>query len=164
MAGRGAVATTVSEQLAEIRRVATRVAEGLGVEVVDLTLKGPRGRQLLRVDIDRAGPRGVDVDDCQRVSQELSAALDAADIIPTAYVLEVSSPGVDRPLTSPEDFRRSTGRPIELKTKGPDREIHEVEGRLVEYREGHVVLEQKDGTRLQVEMAQIVAAHQALGF
>src|SRR5262245_46692368 len=74
---------------------------------------------VLRIQIDRPGPaataeESVSVDDCAKVSRDLSAILDVNDVVPTQYTLEVSSPGLDRPLTRPEDFERFTGRRAKL--------------------------------------------------
>src|SRR5438552_18121137 len=79
-------------------------AQALGFELVDVELMGGRQNQLLRVYID--SPRGVTVDDCAQVSRQLSAILDVEDPFPGSYRLEVSSPGLDRPLVRPEDFER----------------------------------------------------------
>lgn len=84
------------------------VVTGLGYELVGVEFGGGRGNGILRVYID--APRGVDVDDCAAVSERLSAALDVDDPIPDAYTLEVSSPGVNRPLFAPADFRRFAGQ------------------------------------------------------
>lgn len=96
----------------ELRPLVARVVESMGLELVELVLKGSRNHRLLRVDIDRAGVPGVNVEDCRQVSRELSAALDDADPISSKYVLEVSSPGIDRPIRTPDDIRRNTGRRI----------------------------------------------------
>ncbi|MRR08923.1 ribosome maturation factor RimP [bacterium] len=90
-----------------VRALARPVAAELGLELFDVEYQ-PRGG-LLRVVIDR--PAGeVGIGDCQAASERLSAALDEADPIPHAYRLEVSSPGLDRPLRGPDDYRRFRGR------------------------------------------------------
>lgn len=83
-----------------------------GVELVELVHHAGR-HQTVRVLVDKAG--GVTVDDCAAVSRRLSADLDAADLIPGRYTLEVSSPGLDRPLHTPADFRRKVGKRITLR-------------------------------------------------
>jgi ribosome maturation factor RimP len=87
--------------------------ERLGYELVDLEYLPPQ--ELLRVYIDCA--QGINVDDCERVSRELSALLDAADPIPSAYTLEVSSPGLDRVLRTPAHFERFVGERIWVELK-----------------------------------------------
>jgi ribosome maturation factor RimP len=79
---------------------------------------------VLRVQIDRPGPaataeESVSVEDCARVSRDLSAVLDVEDVVPTAYTLEVSSPGLDRPLRRADDYRRFAGRRAKLVTREP---------------------------------------------
>ncbi len=83
------------------------VVTGLGYELVGAEYGGGRGNGILRLYIDAAD--GVDVDDCAAVSERVSAALDVDDPIPEAYTLEVSSPGVNRPLFAAADFQRFAG-------------------------------------------------------
>jgi ribosome maturation factor RimP len=99
----------------QVRRAAARVAGAYGLEIFDVQFRREAGGMVLRVQIDRPGPaataeESVSIDDCTQVSRDLSALLDVEDIVPAAYVLEVSSPGLDRPLKRADDFRRFTGR------------------------------------------------------
>ena len=98
----------------------TRVEE-LGYELVDLEWAGSSGRPLIRIRIDRpdAGPGGVTVDDCARVSRALEPWLDELERLPERYVLEVSSPGVDRPLRRARDFERFAGKKVAVKGPTP---------------------------------------------
>src|SRR5579863_6687472 len=89
--------------------------EQLGYELIDLEYVPGRARSLLRVFIDKAG--GVGLDDCERVSHELSALMDVEDPIPSAYTLEVSSPGLDRVLRTPAHFARFVGDRIWMELK-----------------------------------------------
>src|SRR5437667_12200206 len=103
----------------EVRSVATRVAAGYGLEIFDVQFRREAPGMILRVQIDRPGPaasaeESVSVDDCARVSRDLSAVLDVEDVIPTAYTLEVSSPGLDRPLRRAADYGRFAGRRAKL--------------------------------------------------
>ncbi len=105
-------AETVVEK---VRAIAARVAGGYGLEIFDVQFRREAPGMVLRVQIDRPGPAAteedsVSVDDCASVSRDLSAILDVEDIVPTAYTLEVSSPGLDRPLRGLDDYRRFTGR------------------------------------------------------
>jgi ribosome maturation factor RimP len=84
----------------------------LGYELVDLEYAPGRAHAVLRVFIDR--PEGVGLDDCERVSHEFAALLDVEDPVPTAYTLEVSSPGLDRVLRTPAHFQRFVGQRIWL--------------------------------------------------
>jgi ribosome maturation factor RimP len=102
-----------------VRAVASRVAAGHGLEIFDVQFRREAPGMVLRVQIDRPGPAAtaedsVSVADCAHVSRELSAILDVEDIVPTAYTLEVSSPGLDRPLRRPDDYRRFAGRTAKI--------------------------------------------------
>lgn len=88
-----------------------------GFELVELEFVGRAGRGVLRLYVDRSG--GVSIDDCVAVSQLLNPVLDAAEFISDSYVLEVSSPGTDRPLRKPKDFERFAGEAIALKSALP---------------------------------------------
>jgi len=99
----------------QVRVVASRVAEGYGLEIFDVQFRREAPGMVLRVQIDRPGPAAraedsVSVEDCARVSRDMSAILDVEDMVPTAYTLEVSSPGLDRPLRRPDDYSRFAGR------------------------------------------------------
>lgn len=93
------------------------VLDKIGLELVDIEFKRDQVGQVLRVFIDRPG--GVDLDTCARASEAISGALDELDIIQAAYSLEVSSPGVERPLTKLKDFQRFIGSKVSVKTMKP---------------------------------------------
>src|SRR2546422_7394503 len=102
-----------------VRAMADRVAGSLGLEVFDVQFRREGRGMVLRVQIDRPGPaataeESVSVEDCARVSRDLSALLDVEDVVPVAYTLEVSSPGLDRPLRHADDYRRFSGRRAEV--------------------------------------------------
>jgi ribosome maturation factor RimP len=99
----------------KIRGLAVETAGELGVELVDVGLFKRGRRHLLRITIDREG--GITLDDCEAISRRLEALLDVEDPIPGPYVLEVTSPGLDRPLKSPRDFQRQKGRLLRIVTK-----------------------------------------------
>src|SRR5476649_173346 len=105
-------AETVVEK---VRAIAERVATGYGLEIFDVQFRREAPGMVLRVQLDRPGQSsavedGVTVNDCANVSRELSAIFDVEEVVPTAYTLEVSSPGLDRPLRGADDYRRFTGR------------------------------------------------------
>jgi len=105
-------AETVVEK---VRAIAGRVAAGYGLELFDVQFRREAPGMVLRVQIDRPGPASkeedsVSVADCANVSRDLSAIFDVEDVIPSAYTLEVSSPGLDRPLRGLADYARFTGR------------------------------------------------------
>jgi ribosome maturation factor RimP len=98
-----------------IRSLAASVAEDCGYELFDIGLLGVGKRTLLRVFIDKEG--GVTLDDCEIFSRRLEALLDVEDPIVGPYTLEVSSPGLDRPLKNLSDFKRNVGRMVRIITK-----------------------------------------------
>lgn len=130
----------------------------LGYELVELEYAPGRARSLVRVFIDKAG--GVTVDDCERVSHELSALLDVEDPVPAAYTLEVSSPGLDRVLRTPEHFRRFLGDRIRLELKAAREGRRRYTGRLQSLDEQGVELE-VDGAIVRVPFGQIGRARLA---
>ena len=102
--------------LDKIRNVIGRVVQGMDYELVDVEWTNQSG-WILRVYID--GPGGVTLDDCTRVSHQLSTTLDVEDLIEARYSLEVSSPGLDRPLRKESDFRRFVGQKAKIRTRHP---------------------------------------------
>lgn len=101
----------------QVRRLLEPVLARDGFEVVEVEWLRLAGRWTLRVFIDKAG--GVGVDDCQAVSRTVEPILDVEDLIEPAYDLEVSSPGLDRPLRKPQDFERFAGQRTVVKAYGP---------------------------------------------
>jgi ribosome maturation factor RimP len=99
-----------------------RIVEGLGYELVELQVAGHRARPILRLSIDRPdsvpGTPAVTVDDCTAVSRALEPMLDARDDLSERYVLEVGSPGIERPLTRPRDWTRFAGQQVSVRGKG----------------------------------------------
>ncbi len=134
--------------LTQIEALLLPILDDLGLELVDLTLQQD-GRQLaLRIFIDKLS--GVNLDDCATVSREIGAILEVEDTIKSSYRLEVSSPGLDRPLKKPADFERFAGQKIKLKTLhllDPDLRGHcrkTFVGILLGLEEGQVRIEQSD--------------------
>ncbi|MGD2215401.1 MAG: ribosome maturation factor RimP [Gemmatimonadales bacterium] len=106
----------------ELEQTVEAALEKLGFELVELETAGRSGRPILRLRIDRPGSQpgqGVSVDDCARVSRQLEELLDAREGLPSGYILEVSSPGVERPLRKRRDFERAVGREIALRGYEP---------------------------------------------
>jgi ribosome maturation factor RimP len=103
-----------TELLSKIEALVLPILNGYGLELADLELKSEGRRQVLRIFIDKPG--GVTLDDCAEVSREVSALFEVEDPIGTAYTLEVSSPGLDRPLKKPRDFERQIGHLVRIKT------------------------------------------------
>ena len=145
--------------LEKVRRIAGPLAAQEGLELIDVELGGPGGRQTLRLFIDKAS--GVSLDDCTAISRAVSAALDVEDPIEGAYDLEVSSPGLDRPLKTAEHFQKFAGKRVRVKTFGP---LPECENRrsfvgiLQNYDNGTIVID-VDGKVFRVPHAQVSKAN-----
>lgn len=141
---------------AQLRRVLEPGVTGQGFELIEVELSGTSRHTLLRVYID--GPDGVTVDDCARVSNQLSAILDVEDLIGGRYTLEVSSPGLDRPLVRPADFTRFTGEMIKVRLGQPlSSGRKNFKGRLLAVGPEHVVLG-LDGETLELPFERIEKA------
>jgi ribosome maturation factor RimP len=146
------------EILEKVRQIAAPLAAQEGLELVDVEMGGMGGRQTLRLFIDKAG--GVSLDDCSSVSRAVSAALDVEDFIDGAYDLEVSSPGLDRPLRTPEHFEKFKGSKVRVKTFGPIPECENRKtfvGELQGFAEGRVIVD-VDGKLFHVPHAQVSKA------
>jgi len=113
--------------------------ERLGYELVQLDYSAGRAHALVRVFVDR--PDGVTLDDCARISRELSALLDVEDPIPTAYTLEVSSPGFDRVLRTQAHFGRFVGSRVFVELKEPRDGRRRYTGKLLTVDEAGIALE-----------------------
>lgn len=154
--------------LERIRTAAERVAHSEGLEIFDVEWKIGKQR-LLRVYIDRlpaAGEpeSGISHKDCERVSEQLSVILDVEDLVPgPAYVLEVSSPGLDRKLRNEADYERFTGRLARIWLNEPIENQKYFEGRLAGLADGSVKLRVKD-REIAVPLAGIRKANLAVEF
>src|SRR3954468_11885250 len=108
----------MAADLNTIREIAGRVATAQGLEVVDVELRGGGKARTLRITIDK--PEGVTHEDCAMVSRDVSTILDVEDAVSgSSYTLEVSSPGLDRPLVREQDFARVVGGLVKLMTREP---------------------------------------------
>src|SRR5688500_15091564 len=143
-------------ELERIREAAARAARSAGVELVDIEWKIGKQR-FLRVYIDK--PAGISHSDCQAVSEQLSVLLDMEDLIPgPGYVLEVSSPGLDRKLAKPEEFERFSGRLARISTSEPVDNQKFFEGRLAGYTDGKVRID-VNGRTIELPFAWIRKAN-----
>src|ERR1700675_827195 len=127
-------------EIDKVREIAERVALSSGLEVVEVELRGGGKARMLRIVIDK--PAGVTHEDCANLSREMSTILDVEDVVPgSSYLLEVSSPGLDRKLLRPADYERFTGSKVKLKTRNPVNGNQHFEGRLQSFRDGRLTLE-----------------------
>ncbi len=120
------------------------IVEGKGFELVDVEYVKEGGNWYLRAYIDKPG--GITVDDCEVVSRAFSDILDEKDYIDDAYIFEVSSPGLGRPLKKEKDFKRSIGEEVEIRTYRPINRQKEFVGLLKEYDQETVTIEYEDET------------------
>jgi ribosome maturation factor RimP len=149
------MATTLRERLLELIEP---LVGRLGYELVDLEYGAGHGRGTLRVFIDAAA--GVGLEDCERVSREISALLDVEDPITSAYTLEVSSPGFDRVLRTPAHFGRFVGARVFVELKEPREGRRRYTGELLAVDEGGIALA-VDKERVAVTFAEIGKARLA---
>ncbi len=143
--------------VADISRLVEPIIEDQGMELVDLEFHRERSGWVLRLLIDRA--EGVTVDDCADISGRVGAILDVKDIIDVSYVLEVSSPGVNRPLRKEKDFQRFTGHHISLKTVQSIDGQKNFKGQLTGLREDKLIFRCDAGRELKIPMGNVARAH-----
>jgi ribosome maturation factor RimP len=146
-----------------VQELADRVATGHGVEVLELTLRGQGRGRVLSVILDADEP--VEADVVEQVSKDLSRALDQADPVPGSYTLEVSTPGLSRPLHTSRDFRRQRGHEVSILRNGRGASTDPgsgagnpaapVQGVVVDADDEAVVLE-VEGSRVRVPLSEVV--------
>lgn len=136
--------------LERIRTLADEVVGAAGCELVEVELKGSGRQRTLRVFIDQES--GISHEDCERVSRELSVLLDVEDLVPSAYTLEISSPGLDRKLTRPEDFVRFSGRRVRVRTHSPVGKQKVFHGQLEGIDQGRICMLSDSGDRVEIAM------------
>jgi len=152
-----------------VREIAERVAASAGLEIVEVELRGGGKARMLRIYIDKPG--GVTHEDCANLSREVGTILDVEDVIPGAsYLLEVSSPGLDRKLSRPADYERFTGSRVKVMTRQPVNGSRHFEGRLESFQQGRLTLDTNvarkkprpvDGApkKLEIELANVEKAN-----
>ena len=139
-----------------VYRLCQPLAESYGLELVQVQYRREAHGWVLRILLDRPG--GISVDECGNLSREISDLLDVEDLIDGSYNLEVSSPGLDRPLVKPEDFERFAGREITLKTASP------VEGRrnfkgILEGIKDEIVLLEVEGRKYEINWSLVLKSN-----
>ena len=145
-----------AEIAARFRSLAVPILADLGLELVDTEFRRETHGWVLRLYMDKPG--GVTLDDCQRVSEELGDHLDVDDFVGYPYHLEVSSPGLDRPLTRDQDFVRFLGQEARVSTREDLQGRHNFRGRLAGLQDGAVLLDLPDGQRVAIPRELILRA------
>lgn len=126
-------------EIERVQQIAERVAASSGLELVEVEFRGGGKSRMLRIFIDKPG--GVTHEDCANLSREVSTILDVEDVVPGSYLLEVSSPGLDRKLSRPADFERFTGSRVKIMTREPVNGNRYFDGRLQSFQEGRLTLD-----------------------
>jgi len=114
------------------------ILDDMGFELVAIEYLSEGGRWILRIYADSEG--GITIDDCARISREISDLLDVKDIFSQSYVLEVSSPGLNRPLTKERDFENAVGKNVRIRMAAPRDGRRNFRGRLESFQDGVVRL------------------------
>lgn len=140
-----------------IKEVAAEVVEKNALEYVHSEVVGTRGSMTVRVFIDK--PLGISHADCEIVSRELSAVLDADDIVPHAYVLEVSSPGLERGLYSLTDFKKFAGSMAKVKTRIAVNGQRNFRGTILEVKDETVIFDDRTNGRVEFPYSEVVKAN-----
>jgi ribosome maturation factor RimP len=159
----------MSDIVSQVRSIANRVAASYGLEIFDVSFRREGPGMVLRVQIDRPGPaataeESVSVADCANVSRDLSAILDVDDVVAAAYTLEVSSPGLDRPLTRSDDYERFAGRFAKLVLREAVDGQKYFKGRLGGVDDGHVLIDGEDRRTHRVPLDIIARANLEVEF
>ena len=132
-----------------VREIVQPFADELGLEIWDITFKKEGSEWYLRIFIDKDG--GVNIDDCVDLTHAVSKPLDEADPISQNYMLEISSPGVERELTRDEHFQKYIGSPVMVRTIRPVDGVRDFNGTLVSYEDKKLSVELQDGSVVSFE-------------
>jgi ribosome maturation factor RimP len=156
-------------EIDRVREIVERVAASSGLEVVEVELRGGGKARMLRIVIDK--PSGVTHEDCSSVSREVGTILDVEDVVPGgSYLLEVSSPGLDRKLTRAADYERFAGSRVKLTTRQPVNGNRHFEGKLESFHDGRLTLDMSAARKkfrpaegapqkLEIELANVETAN-----
>lgn len=145
-----------------VESMSNEIAEDLGFEIVDVEYVKEGADMYLKVYIDKPG--GINIDDCQLFSQKLNPILDEKDPIKEYYFLEVSSPGLNRPLKKDKDFERSIGSQVEIGLYAPIDGSKSYSGVLLEYDGDMIVIEDESSNRVEIERKAIAKINLAVEF
>ena len=150
-----------TKSMEELRGLLVSIAQPMGIEVVDVEFKMSKNPSLT-VFIDTED--GVDLDTCEKYHNAIDAPLDEFDFtFGASYTLNVSSPGLDRPLKTPRDFDRHLGEDMEIRFYAPEKGKKYFEGKLVGYDENNVIIEM-DGTEKKIPLSKIAKMNVAVKF
>ncbi len=140
-----------------VREIAEQAAIDHGVELVHAEVAGPEGSPVVRLFIDK--PAGITHDDCSKVSHQVSTVLDVEDFIHSAYLLEVSSPGLERGLYKKADYERFAGSLAKIKARSPINGQRNFRGRILGIANDNVIVEDRTSGRVELPLDGIVKAN-----
>ncbi|HEY5649334.1 MAG TPA: ribosome maturation factor RimP [Nitrospiria bacterium] len=146
----------IKEKEEEIQGVISPILDSMGLELVDLDLQAQGRRSLLRIYIDKAG--GVTITDCEQANRFIGHALDVSDPFPGPYTLEVSSPGLDRPLKKLEDYKRYQGKLAKIKLTEAIDGNWTIIGRLMGVQAGSISIKPEDGEAVSIPLSAVAKA------
>jgi len=148
----------VGFDITKVTELVSPILDEMGFELVDIEYLSQYGRWVLRIYADKEG--GITLEECARVSREVGNLMDVKDIFPHEYVLEVSSPGLNRPLKKEKDFERAIGKKIKIQMVAPINGRRRFTGYLKEVIQGNVYLEIDNNSftlsRKDIEKASLV--------
>lgn len=145
-----------------IKDIIIPILSSFGIELIDLEYKKSGPKWFLRVFIDKKD--GVSLDDCEKASKHISQVLDVEDIISHTYILEVSSPGLDRPLKKTEDYQREKGKLVKINTFGPINNQKIFIGRILDIESGIVKVEEEKLGIIEIPLSNIAKARLEIEF
>lgn len=134
--------------LKSVRNICESLAQDLNYELVDLEYIKESGSYYLRIYVDKPG--GINLDDCQTMSMAVSEKLDENDPFKEAYYLEVSSPGLDRPLKTDKDLKRNLGKDIEVKLYKTFNDRKSYEGKLENYNDSEIIILDESNNNINI--------------
>jgi ribosome maturation factor RimP len=140
-----------------IGRIIERVAARQGLELVHWEVVGPPNKFLLRIYIDK--PNGITHADCETVSNEVGVLLDVGDLISNSYTLEVSSPGIERGLYKPDDYRRFAGSRVKVRASEPINGQRNFRGKLIGFIDDKVRIEEDRSGEVEIPFENVVKAN-----
>jgi ribosome maturation factor RimP len=147
-------ADSIAEQ---IDKIAKKAANDNGVEFVHSEIVGSKRNMTVRIYIDK--PDGVTLEDCSTVSRAIETVIDADDFIPSSYVLEVSSPGIERPLFTVQDFEKFAGKKAKVKTSESINGQANFNGRIVSVEDSDIVFEDKTNGSVRIPFEKVAKAN-----
>ena len=141
----------------QIDKIAAQAAKENGVEFVHSEIVGSKRNMTVRIYIDK--PEGVTLEDCSTVSRAIEAVIDEDDFMPSSYVLEVSSPGLERPLFSIQDFEKFTGKKAKVKTSEAIGGQANFNGRINAVEDSEIVFEDKTNGTVRIPFDKVAKAN-----